>query len=154
MVEHGLLGIRFFPYEIFDRFRNVSNVVTSRQRGRKARMSRDPGKLRVFRLADSLALRIYDVTKVFPLDERFGLTSQARRAAVSVCTKIVEGSGRRTEREYVRFLEVAYGSACELRFLLSLASRLGYLPDTHAASVRDDADHVCRALHALIASRR
>ena len=90
---------------------------------------RDYTKLRVFALADKLALAVYSVTTRFPRNEQFGLTSQVRRAAVSVASNIVEGSARHTEGDYLHFLDMAYGSACELQYQLSLASRLGYLPD-------------------------
>jgi len=115
-------------------------------------MSRDPEKLRVFQLADALVIKVYEVTRHFPVGERFGLTMQLRRAAVSISTNIVEGSSRRTERDYLRFLEVARGSGCEVRYLLGLAARLKFLKEEHAAGIHDEADHVCRALHALIES--
>jgi len=66
-----------------------------------------------------------------------------------MCTNVVEGSSRRTERDYLRFLEVARGSACEVRYLLVLAARLRYLKE-EAFGIQDEADHVCRGLHATI----
>ena len=115
-------------------------------------MSRDPEKLRVFQRADALVEIVYESTRRFPAEERFGLTAQLRRGAVSICTNIVEGSSRRTERDYVRFLELARGSACELRYLLGLAARLKFLNEQQASKVGGEADHVCRALYALIES--
>jgi four helix bundle protein len=64
----------------------------------------------------------------------------------------VEGSSRRTERDYLRFLEVAFGSACEVRYLLGLSRRLRFLKEEDFAAIHDAADHVCKALNALIES--
>lgn len=88
---------------------------------------RDHTRLRAFELADKLAIEIYQATKAFPREEQFGLTSQMRRAAVSVASNIVEGCARHTETEYLRFLDIAYGSVRELEYQISLATRLGYL---------------------------
>jgi four helix bundle protein len=92
-----------------------------------AAMGRDPARLRMFCLADDLVADVYLATARFPDDERFGLRSQMRRAAVSIATNIVEGSARRTTAEYVRFLDIAVGSAAETRYLIGVASRLGFL---------------------------
>lgn len=89
---------------------------------------RDHKKLRAFELADELALAVYKQTKAFPREEIFGLTSQMRRAAVSVASNIVEGCGRESLADYIRFLDMANGSICELEYQVSLAHRLGYLP--------------------------
>ena len=71
---------------------------------------RDHRKLRAFELADEVALMIYRITKQFPKDEMYGLTSQMRRAAVSVPSNIVEGCARESQTEYRRFMEIAFGS--------------------------------------------
>jgi len=96
------------------------------ERGNRFKM-RDHTKLRAFELADNAAIEIYMATITFPREEQFGLTSQMRRAAVSVASNIVEGCGRQSKADYIRFLDMAYGSARELEYQVSLAHRLGYL---------------------------
>jgi four helix bundle protein len=71
-------------------------------------------ELKVWQRSYRLCLDIYKITKRFPNEERYGLTSQIRRAAVSVPSNIAEGYGRKTIPEYIRFLYIAYGSICEL----------------------------------------
>ena len=88
---------------------------------------RDHTKLRAFELADELTMLIYQATRGFPRDETYGLTSQMRRAAVSVPSNIVEGCARESQAEYFRFLEIAFGSLRELHYQYSLSKRLGYL---------------------------
>lgn len=84
-------------------------------------------KLRAFELADEMVLLIYRVTKKFPRKEAYGLTSQMRRAAVSIPSNIVEGCARESQAEYLRFLERAFGSLRELHYQFSLLKRLGYV---------------------------
>jgi four helix bundle protein len=83
-------------------------------------------KLRAFELADEVALMVYRITREFPREEIYGLTSQMRRAAVSVPSNIVEGCARESQAEYVRFLEIAFGSLRELHYQFGLSKRLGY----------------------------
>ncbi len=85
---------------------------------------KDHRRLDAFQLADDLAFRIYRETKQWPAEERFGLTSQVRRAAISVASNIVEGCARTTRREQLRFFEIAFGSAREVSYQLTLARRL------------------------------
>ena len=93
---------------------------------------RDHTKLRAFELADEAAIMIYKITRRFPKDEIYGLTSQMRRAGVSVASNIVEGCARKSQNEYCRFLEMAFGSHRELHYQFGLSVRLGYIGDQEA----------------------
>ena len=95
---------------------------------------RDHTKLRAFELADELAVLVYRVTAGFPREELYGLTSQMRRAAISVPSNIVEGCARDSQADYLRFLHIAFGSLRELHYQLSLAKRLGYLSDQDSSA--------------------
>lgn len=88
--------------------------------------------LKVWEKAHALTLEIYRVTTSFPVDERFGLTSQLRRAASSISANLAEGCGRGSDADFARFLQIAMGSACETEYHLLLAHDLGYLdPNAH-----------------------
>jgi four helix bundle protein len=84
----------------------------------------DYKKLEVWQKAHFLALSVYEVTKVFPKDELFGLTSQVRRACISIPSNIAEGCGRGGNSELCQFLKIALGSANELEYQLILAADL------------------------------
>jgi four helix bundle protein len=93
---------------------------------------RDHRKLRAFHLADEMAIATYQLTKSFPKEETFGLVAQMRRSAVSIASNIVEGCSRDSQNDFVRFIEIAYGSAKELRYQFSLAFRLEYIDEKEA----------------------
>jgi four helix bundle protein len=93
---------------------------------------RDHTKLRAFELADEIVLLIYRLTFKFPKEEIYSLTSQMRRAAISVPSNIVEGCARDSKNEYVRFLDISFGSLRELHYQFGLALRLGYIKDSES----------------------
>lgn len=115
---------------------------------------RDHRKLRAFQLADELAVAVYKHTGSFPRDEQFGLTSQLRRAAVSVASNIVEGCARESLPDFIRFLDMAHGSAHEVEYQISLAQRLRFLPDDAAKNLSEIAIETCKVLNGLIRSLR
>ena len=113
-------------------------------------MSRDYRKLEVFNLADRAVIQVYPVTSEFPNEERYGLVKQTRRAAVSVPCNIVEGSARRGEGEYLNFLNIAFGSANETRYLLDLSARLTMISVARVQPLIDLYTELIAKLQALI----
>jgi len=110
---------------------------------------RDHKKLKAFELADRLVINVYLVTRGFPREEVYGLSSQLRRAAVSIASNIVEGCARNSKAEYRQFLFIAYGSAREVEYQLDLAARLGYFD---APAITLAAEEVSRVLGSLVRS--
>ncbi len=115
---------------------------------------RDHKKLRAFELADEMALLIYRHTVMFPNEERYGLTSQMRRCAVSIASNIVEGCARHTQADYLRFLDISLGSARELEYQISLVKRLQYLDTEIAESLEKKSIETVKVLYSLIHSLR
>ena len=115
---------------------------------------RDPQKLNVVPAAAELAVAVYRATANFPREERFGLTAQIRRSAISIGSNIVEGCHRQGNRAFLAFLHQALGSAAELEFQLRIALELGFADALALDSVRDLANKVKRMLIKLIASLR
>jgi four helix bundle protein len=115
---------------------------------------RDHNKLRAFELADEVVLMVYRMTAGFPKEELYGLTSQIRRAAVSVPSNIVEGCARDSQADYLRFLTMAFGSLRELRYQLELSNRLGFLGDHDWPLIEPKIVEAEKALNGLIRSLR
>ena len=106
----------------------------------------------VWQLAMTLAEQCYELTKSFPKDELYGLTSQIRRAAVSIPANIAEGYGRNQTGSFLQFLRIAQGSARELETHLLLATRLKLTDIAHAGPCRETTIRVSKMLRALIRS--
>jgi four helix bundle protein len=105
--------------------------------------------LKVWQRSHGLVLEIYRLTRAFPAEERYGLVSQLRRAAVSVPTNIAEGSKRQHRSDFARFLNIAEGSLGEVEYLLRLAGDLGYAaPETIREQMGEAAD-IARMLFAF-----
>lgn len=115
---------------------------------------RDHTKLKAFELVDELAVIIYRTTKKFPKEEVYGLTSQMRRAAVSVPSNIVEGCARESQNEYLRFLEIAFGSLRELHYQFGLAIRLSYISEPNVSACEEKMVQAEKVLGALLRSMR
>jgi len=109
-------------------------------------------ELKVWQKAYQLCLQIYKVTKGFPKEELFGITSQIRRSSLSIPCNVAEGYGRRSRLEYIRFLNIAYGSLCELETQVLLSGDLNYFKERELKEVQTAVGEVERMLMALIKS--
>lgn len=103
----------------------------------------------VWRRAVELATSIYRKTLNFPKSELYGLTSQIRRAAISISSNIAEGAGRRSSKEFANFLSISYGSACELETQLLIAKNLGYLKSDDFKNLFSEIDEIQKMLYTL-----
>ncbi len=111
---------------------------------------KDFRSLNVWKKGHRLALSVYEVTSTFPKSEIYGLTSQIRRAATSIPANIAEGCGRCSERDFVRFLHIAMGSASELEYHLILARDLGLLDAVQQNALEQMTIEVKRMLTGLV----
>ena len=112
----------------------------------------DYKKLRVWKYAHKLALEIYQITKAFPEEEKYGLVSQIRRAVSSIPTNIVEGCGQLDNSTLVRFLGIARGSAFELEYLILLSKDLDYLKKEEYSEVNEKIEQLIGMVTNLIKS--
>lgn len=114
-------------------------------------------KLLVWEKSMALAKMIYQLSQSFPSHELYGLTSQMRRAAISIASNIAEGSQRSTDKDFANFLQIARGSLAELETQFLLSKELGYLSDLTVSSVEQTIDELSKMLNAfhakLIATR-
>jgi four helix bundle protein len=106
-------------------------------------------KFDVWHRAIDFADLVYEATETFPGDERFGLASQMRRAAVSVSSNIAEGTSRSSDRDFARFVEIAYGSLMEVVSQARIAARQSFMSDAARASLDAAAEELARMLSGL-----
>ncbi|MGD0140665.1 MAG: four helix bundle protein [Tepidisphaeraceae bacterium] len=109
-------------------------------------------ELIVWRKAMDLVIEVYQVTRDFPNRERFGLTDQLRRAAVSIPSNIAEGQGRRLRKQFASYLRTARGSLQELETQMLIAERLGYARSEKTSPILTRAEEVSRLLSGLLRS--
>ena len=108
--------------------------------------------LEVFKRAHQLTLKIYKISENFPKDEIYGLISQMKRAAASICANLLEGSYRLNRAEYRQFVGIARGSSGELKYHVMLAKDLGYISADDYASLKIELDEITKMLRGLAAS--
>lgn len=111
-------------------------------------------RLRVWKASHEFALDIYSITKKFPKNELFGLTSQIRRAAVSIVANIVEGQTRSSKKEFLQFLSISNGSLVEVEYYLELTKDLGMINQKEFDALHEKRRVVGLLLHALIKALR
>lgn len=111
---------------------------------------KDYRNLKVWEKAHRVALRIYQLTKAFPKEELYNLTSQIRRSALSIPTNIAEGSGKFTNTDFAKFLQIALGSAHEVEYLILFSHELKLLPLEDFQSVSSEIGEIKAMLISLI----
>ena len=115
---------------------------------------KDFRKFLVWEKAHRLVMQTYEATRGFPPEEKFGLTSQLRRAAVYIPTKIAEGCGRSGDSDFRRFLDIAIGSASEVQYLVHLSGDLEFVDEATCQRLTSDVEEVKRMLSSLIQKLR
>ena len=115
---------------------------------------KDYRKLKVWEKAHHFVLSLYEVTRSFPSDEKFGLTSQLRRAAVSIPSNIAEGCGRGNDGDLRRFCEISMGSATEVEYQLLLSFDLKLINQASFERLNDELIEVKRMLHGFVTTLR
>jgi len=107
-------------------------------------------ELKVWEKAHDITLNIYEITKDFPAEEKFGIISQLRRASSSIPTNIAEGCGFNSDKQFVRFLSIALGSASEVDYLIFLALELNFLELEQYNSLNSEIKEVKKMLYVFI----
>jgi four helix bundle protein len=106
-------------------------------------------KLEVWRLAKDLVVKVYKITETFPTEEKFGMVSQMRRASISICSNLAEGSGRHTAKDQSHFYGMAYSSLMEVLNQLLISVELGWISEAGLMTIRRDIETVSLKINAL-----
>jgi four helix bundle protein len=106
-------------------------------------------KLEVWRLAKDLVVNVYKITESFPEEEKFGMVSQIRRASVSICSNLAEGSGRHTAKDQSHFYSMAYSSLMEVLNQLLISLELGWISEKDLLTIRRDVETISFKINAL-----
>jgi len=109
-------------------------------------------ELEVWELGKYLAIQTYNQTKSMPKEEMYGLTSQMRRAAISIPSNIAEGCSRSSNKEFVRFLEIAIGSSFELKTQLIISAELEFLDGEKVESIQESINQLQKKINSFIKS--
>jgi four helix bundle protein len=111
---------------------------------------RDYKKLEVWHKSYILGINIYSITKTFPKEEVYGLTSQMRQASISIPSNIAEGSRKSTDKDFKSFLHIAYGSCAELEVQVMYAKDFNYISQEVSSSLLEKISQVSRMLNSFI----
>lgn len=111
---------------------------------------RDYKKLIVWERSHIFAINVYKLTKLFPKEELYGITSQIRRAVISIPTNIAEGSGKHTEKDFARYLSIAAGSASETEYLIILSKELEFIKEPVAKDLIIEVNEIKKMLNAFM----
>jgi len=114
----------------------------------------NPNKLEIYATAKDLAFRIYEVSKRFPIEEKYGVTNQMRRAAMSVGANIAEGCGKNSKQDLIKFLSISLGSCFELSYFLEMTKRIGYLETENFDDIYPTSIKLSKQIGAFIQSLR
>ena len=103
-------------------------------------------ELEIWKKSRLYCSKIYSETAIFPLEEKFGLTNQLRRASVSIASNIAEGSSRSSNKDFSRFLEIAVGSAYEVETQLLIASDLGFVNNEESEKIAGELNEIVKMI--------
>ena len=132
--KYKFQSFKVSEFQSFRVFKDLDKTITEEKH--KIRTFRD---LLIWQKSIKLVTRIYEVTRSFPKEEAFGLTSQMRRCSVSIPSNIAEGHGRNSTGDYLRFLQIATGSLCELQTQLVIANNLSFFSEKEFDTLEENA---------------